>query len=295
MRREGTVNGQSAKNIMLDTGCSRTMVHYNLVSEAQILDGESAVVQCAHGDSVLYPMAEVNIEVDGCTISAVAAVSDTLPMDVLLGTDVPELGKLLSRVSAEFREQSNALVATTQARARQEAEAEKESLQKQQRSKVRPNPVLPVEDIQPEVWNMGDELGGSIFMGGRERPLLSRSQKRDGRERYRQRVCAEPSTGVQVSMSAEELKRLQETDRTLEIIRRAVLKQQSENGVSFVEKEGLIYHVVRAPLGRDGGELYTREQLVLPVPCRGMVMELAHSIPLAGHLGKHKTMDRVQQ
>ena len=235
-------------------------------------------------------MAEVNIEVDGCTISAGAAVSDTLPMDVLLGTDVPELGKLLSRVTAKFREQSNALVATTRARARQEAEAEKESRQKQQWSKVRPNPVLPVEE--PEVWNMGEELDGSIFIGGRERPLLSRSQKRDGRK---QRVCAEPSTGVQVSMSAEELKRLQETDQTMEIIRRAVLKQQSENGVSFVEKEGLIYHVVRAPLGRDGGELYTREQLVLPVPCRGMVMELAHSIPLAGHLGKHKTTDRVQQ
>ena len=127
---------------------------------------------------------------------------------------------------------------------------------------MRPNPVLPVEDIQPEVWNMGEELDGSIFIGGRERPLLSRSQKRDGRK---QRVCAEPSAGVQVSMSAEELRRLQETDRTLEIIRRAVLKQQSENGVSFVEKEGFIYRVARAPLSRDGGELYNREQLVLPV------------------------------
>ena len=62
------------------------------MSEAQILDGESAVVRCAHGDSVLYPMAEVNLEVDGCTIITVAAVSDTLPMDVLLGTGVPELG-----------------------------------------------------------------------------------------------------------------------------------------------------------------------------------------------------------
>ena len=55
---------------------------------------------------------------------------------------------------------------------------------------------------------MGDKLDGSIFIGGRERPLLSRSQKQDGRKRYRQRVCPEPSTGVQVSMSAEELKRL---------------------------------------------------------------------------------------
>ena len=47
------------------------------------------VMRCAHGGSVLYPMAKVNVEVDGCTISVVAAVSDTVPMDVLLRTDVP--------------------------------------------------------------------------------------------------------------------------------------------------------------------------------------------------------------
>ena len=135
--------------------------------------------------------------------------------------------------------------------ARQEAEAEKESLHKQQRSKVRPNPVLHACRRYSAGGSVeyGRRARRSIFIGGRERPLLS---KRDGRKHYRQRVCAEPSTGVQVSMSAEELKRIQETDRTLEIIRRAVLKQQSENGVSFVEKEGLIYHVVRAPLSRMG-------------------------------------------
>ena len=39
------------------------------------------VVRCAHG-TVFYPMAKVNLEVDGCTISTVAAVSDTLPMEL---------------------------------------------------------------------------------------------------------------------------------------------------------------------------------------------------------------------
>ena len=96
-------------------------------------------------------------------------------------------------------------------------------------------------------------------------------------------------------MPAEELKKHQETDRTLEVLRRAVAKKESENGISFIMKEGLIYRVVRAPFGRHIPDLHTREQLVLPVQCRGMVMELAHSIPLAGHLGKHKTTDRVQQ
>ena len=115
------------------------------------------------------------------------------------------------------------------------------------------------------------------------------------KERYLSKLYTEPSESVQVSMSTKELKNLQETDRTLEVIRRAVAKKESENGISFVAKEELIYRVVRAPLGGEIRELYMREQVVLPVQCRRMVMELAHSIPLAGHLGKHKTTDRVQQ
>ena len=69
---------------MLDTGCSRTTVHSDLVSEGQIRERESAVVRCAHGDTVMYPMADICVELDGCTIDTVVAVSDTLPMDVLL-------------------------------------------------------------------------------------------------------------------------------------------------------------------------------------------------------------------
>ena len=31
-------------------------------------------------------------------------------------------------------------------------------------------------------------------------------------------------------------------------------------------------------------------QLILPVPCREKVLKLAHTIPLAGHLGQRKTV-----
>ena len=61
---------------MLDTGCSRTMVHSDLVSDGQIREGESAVVRCAHGDTAMYPMADICVELDGYTIDTVAAVSD---------------------------------------------------------------------------------------------------------------------------------------------------------------------------------------------------------------------------
>ena len=55
-----------------------------------------------------------------------------------------------------------------------------------------------------------------------------------------------------------------------------------------------MYRVVMMLLGGDS-EPYVRDQLVLPSRCRSVVMELAHSIPLAGHLGKNKTTDRVLQ
>ena len=39
----------------------------------------------------------------------------------------------------------------------------------------------------------------------------------------------------------------------------------------------------------------TLEQLVLPQECRGTVVELAHKIPLAGHMGKNRMAQRILQ
>ena len=60
---------------MLDTECSRTMVHSDRVSEGQIREGGFAVVRCALGDTVMYLMADIIVELDGCMIDTVAAVS----------------------------------------------------------------------------------------------------------------------------------------------------------------------------------------------------------------------------
>ena len=74
LKCSGIVEGTKVRHIMLDTGCTRTMVRGDLVSREKIhvLEGESAAVQCAHGDTVLYPLAQVCMEVDGCVINTVA-------------------------------------------------------------------------------------------------------------------------------------------------------------------------------------------------------------------------------
>ena len=50
--------------------------------------GKAVSVQYANGDVITYPLANVELTVK-------AAVSDTLPQSVLLGTDVPDLTEML--------------------------------------------------------------------------------------------------------------------------------------------------------------------------------------------------------
>ncbi len=84
------MEGQRVKEIVLDTGCKRTMVQHDLVTLDKIIQGDAATIRCAHGDTVLYPLAQVSLEIDGIP-EVEAAVSSTLPVPVLLGDDVPEL------------------------------------------------------------------------------------------------------------------------------------------------------------------------------------------------------------
>ena len=95
VRRKGVVEGTMVQDIILDTGCSQTMVRQNLARTSKILEGEAVTVRCAHGDTVLYPLSEVDLELAGKKMKVKAAISENLPASVLLGIDIPELGSLL--------------------------------------------------------------------------------------------------------------------------------------------------------------------------------------------------------
>ena len=109
---EGVVDSKFVSDIVLDTGCTRTLVHRDLVSEEKLMKGESVTIQCAHGDAVAYPLANVELEVEGEAVTVEAAVSETLPQSVLLGTYVPKLLSLL-----RVREGGKALMVVTRSQA----------------------------------------------------------------------------------------------------------------------------------------------------------------------------------
>ena len=96
-----------------------------------------------------------------------------------------------------------------------------------------------------------------------------------------------------LDLDAEELQRLQEADETLSAVRRAARGEASTAGSGLYKEQGLL-HRRRTPPGRDGEDMAV-EQLVLPLQCRKAVLKLAHEIPLAGHMGRKKTAQRILQ
>eukprot|EP00731_Ephydatia_muelleri_P002993 Em0001g2993a len=119
--RQGMIEGKMV-TVLLDTGCSRTMVRRNLVPEHKLIEGKGVAIRCAHGDTTFYPLAEIGVEISGRNFKVEAAVADNLPVQLLLGTDVPQLFKLLGREEPELANVDDALVVMTRAKARQQIE-----------------------------------------------------------------------------------------------------------------------------------------------------------------------------
>ena len=105
---------------LLDTGCSQTLVRKGLVPKGKSLL-ETVELGCVHGDKVSYPLAIVDIELDGKKFQVKAGVEDDLPMPVLMGTDVEVIWKLFE--SAMQAEVKTSLV-VTRAMTRWEGEEE---------------------------------------------------------------------------------------------------------------------------------------------------------------------------
>ena len=127
----------------------------------------------------------------------------------------------------------------------------------------------------------------------------TRREKRRGRKNFQMAESEITSVEQQklekdniLGASAEELKALQEADPTLAAVREAVVGVENDQSGSFFKNDGLLYRRRKQAAG-GGGEDLDGEQLVLPKEFRKSVLNLAHSVPTAGHLGKKKTVDRI--
>ena len=137
--------------------------------------------------------------------------------------------------------------------------------------------------------NFGGDFADDLFQPSVERWKLSRAQKRverhaHGLERAQDQPDSRPLQRAEaLAVSAEELQQLQETESDL--------ARLMERG-NFFKQNRILY---RRWVPRGQPEEAVIEQIVLPKRCRGPVLQLAHSIPLGGHLGKKKTAERIMR
>lgn len=100
-----------------------------------------------------------------------AAISDTLPLSVCLGTDVPEWDSLLA--GKKEVESERAFAVSTRAQRRREELREVEQHRKENACDVRPN-------------SLGYEFDDELFSGSKDKARKSRRQKREERRRREQ-------------------------------------------------------------------------------------------------------------
>ena len=294
--RKGIVNGQTVEDIVLDTGCTRTMVHRKLVKEPQYVDGEAVTIRCAHGDTVLYPLADVEIILEEGPVKVKAAVAEKLPASVLLGTDVPQLGKLLLDKPVV----EEALVVKTRAQTIKDKAEEQEHEAKQQECGVRPHPLEDqdggsVIDVSDGIEMPGQSFADDLFrQDGRAKPRQTRKQKREERARHgviRAKDLPQKAPTWNFG-SKEELIELQRTDDTLETVRKEASGQTEAVDSGLFERDGVIYRRWIPAGGIPGQPI---DQIVLPKNYRRKVLHIAHTIPLGGHLAKKRTARRVMK
>ena len=224
--RKGKVNHKSVHDIILDTGCSRTMVKWELISEDD-LTGEATTIRCAHGDTVLYPLATVRTSVGDYSVEVEAAASTTLPVSVLMGTDIQRLNKL-------SRGEDTSMAVITRSQRQCQAEQEEKEVQEEEMQGVEATPVITgseeaQEAIQQEQQDAGvfplTNFHEDLFGPQKSRKKASRKQKRLLKQQFRQDINSEPRFPM------GELREQQNMDPSLEEVRR--LAQAKQFGFFF--------------------------------------------------------------
>ncbi|KAK7909657.1 hypothetical protein WMY93_014341 [Mugilogobius chulae] len=95
-----TLNGQQV-TALLDSGSFTSLVKKSHIPVNCVDYSLKTDIVCVHGDSHAYPKSEVSVIIDDQPYLMTVAVVDNLPVDLVLGTDLPVLLDLLQKMECE--------------------------------------------------------------------------------------------------------------------------------------------------------------------------------------------------
>ncbi|XP_026010619.1 uncharacterized protein LOC113013700 [Astatotilapia calliptera] len=246
-------------NALLDSGSSRSLIHSDFAPPNIVRTSDTISICFVHGDEKRYPTADIYIKVQDQMYLLNVGVVNSLPYSVVLGRDLPVLFDLLE---SEQTEECN--VAVTRAQAKQ---------------------VSTHSEILSALPFFNEEFETTVV-----KPRKTRRQRRQEKFKFSPvdtLTDAEPTPSPLGFNIPTEIAELQKSDQSLiSLFRKA---KEKEAGVEQVlNSEYILQNDI---LYRQQGSVL---QLVVPQKVRNAILTLGHSIPWAGHLGKHKTTARIK-
>ena len=150
------------------------------------------------------------------------------------------------------------------------------------------------DEPQPEADPLTGVLADDVFEDHPTRLRLSMQDKRRARHKWGLVRAKDPKrrgeeeSDLSLGIYRQVLHQMQEEDEMLQEVQRIAGELPSSTPQSFFRQDGLLHRQWRPPELDSEQDV---DQLVLP---KG-ILKLSHSIPLAGHLGRKKTLRRVTQ
>lgn len=256
-----TLNGQPV-TALLDSGSFTSLVKKDFVPLNSIDYGSKTDILCVHGDSHAYPKAEVTVAIDSQPYLLTVAVVENLPVDLVLGTDLPVLLDLLHGEDCNTVSDSNVFDVPTNVSC----------------------PVVTRSQAKTGVEPLPD-LGDDLFEGGTKGPKKSKRQRRFEKQLMVTGKNKELLNVDEMWNVPDNIAELQRQDETLKTCFEKVDANVNANVTGkekFVLCDGILYISESS-----------QKRLVVPAPCRQLVLRVAHTLPWAGHFGRHKTYLRV--
>ena len=283
----GKINGKSAE-MVIDSGCTRTLVHKRYVSNTAFT-GDKITVLTAAGERLTVPLANVEFDSKESKHVELVGVSDRLPVDCLLGRS--SFGRTLSRQSVLDQWERNALagdtggdeafVMTRRQKALEEAQLKTDELIDRENSLAVKS--LSKKEKKPEGPEEGDLQ--ILFEGiiqeetGKKKPESDTLVTEPGKDKLPVNI---------LDRDRNQLIADQKADVTLEKVRKESSKMESD-GYFFTND--LLMHRKHLPEERNGIRYVDR--IVVPEAYRNEILRVGHTIPLSGHMGSKKTLERI--
>ena len=286
---QGKIEGKSAE-MVVDSGCTRTLIHKKFVKNGSST-GEKMSVLTATGERLIVPLAKVEIESGQGKHVELIGVLDKLPVDCLLGRS--SFGQTLSKenvlkqweqnVSGYVSNFNEAFVLTRGQKALEDAQRRADALIDRENS-------LSVETLsKKEPRQDGLNRGDLPMLFGDRKPEETSGESLAGNTDIAS-AKNEPPINI-LDRNRSQLAADQKVDVTLDRVRRGASEKAPEESDGYFFQNGILMHR-RFNEAEHNGTRHV-DRIVVPESYRNEVLRVAHTIPLSGHMGNAKTLDRI--